>query len=40
MKRAKSEHIPVVTYGQLIEKYKMEMRKKKLEEIRIKMANR
>ena len=40
MKKAKSERIPVVTYGQLIEKYKMEMRKKKLEEIKLKMVNR
>lgn len=40
MRRAKSDHIPVVTYSQLIDKYKMEMRKKKLEEIRIKMANK
>lgn len=40
MKRAKSEGIKVVTYGELIEKYKMEMRKKKLEEIKLKMVNR
>jgi hypothetical protein len=40
MARAKSEGIPVLTYGQLIDKYRVEMRKKKLEEIRIKMSNR
>lgn len=40
MKRAKSERIPIVTYGQLIEKYKTEMRKKKLEEIRLKIKIR
>lgn len=40
MKKAKAEHIPVVTYGQLLDKYKMEMRKKKLEEIKLKMVNR
>jgi len=40
MRRAKAERIPVVTYSQLIEKYKMEMRKKKLEEIKLKMVNR
>ena len=40
MKKAKAERIPVVTYGQLLDKYKMEMRKKKLEEIKLKMVNR
>lgn len=37
MQRAKADHIPVVTYGQLIDKYRVEMRKRKIEEIKNKM---
>jgi len=40
MKKAKSERIPIMTYGDMINKYKMELRKKKLEEIKLKMVNR
>ena len=34
MLRAKSEHIPILTYGQLIDKYRLEMRKRKIQEIK------
>jgi hypothetical protein len=34
---AKHRGIPILTYGQLIDKYRLEMRRKKLEEIRSKM---
>ena len=40
MKRAKSEGIEVLTYGGLINKYRLEMRKKKLEDIKLKIVNK